>query len=43
MYDLMDLGIPIEYLDNIIEKGYGDIKELLYKLANEKAFSDTQG
>jgi CheY-like chemotaxis protein len=42
MYDLMDLGIPIEYLDNIIEKGYGDIKDLLYKLANEKAFVDTQ-
>ena len=40
MYDLMELGVPVEYLDSIIEKGYKDLTKLLTKLAEEKSFSD---
>lgn len=42
MYDLMELGIPVEYLDSIIEKGYGDLRSLLARLAEEKPFPDQQ-
>ena len=40
MYDLMELGVPVEYLDSIIEKGYKDLTKLLTKLAEEKSFTD---
>jgi CheY-like chemotaxis protein len=40
MYDLMELGIPVEYVDSIIEKGYKDLTKLLAILADEKSFSD---
>jgi CheY-like chemotaxis protein len=42
MDELMGLGIPVEYIDNIIEKGYGDIRKLLVKLAQEKTFTEAQ-
>jgi len=42
MYDLMDQGIPVEYLDNIISQGYGDIKKLLKRLSESKSFPEVE-
>lgn len=40
MLDFMDLGIPVEYIDSIIEKGYSDLTDLLKKLEYMKQFPD---
>ena len=36
MFDFMELGVPVEYIDSIVEKGYSDLTKLLTKLADEK-------
>ena len=41
MYDLVDMGVPAEYRNDIIERGYGDIKELLNKLTQKNGFTGT--
>lgn len=35
MYDLIEMGIPAEYRNDIIERGYGDVKELLGKITQK--------
>lgn len=39
MLDFIELGIPVEYIDSIIEKGYSDLTKLLTKLADDKQFT----
>jgi hypothetical protein len=35
MYDIMDMGIPAEYRNDIIQRGYGDVKKLINKLTQK--------
>ncbi len=39
MDSLMDIGIPIEYLDEVIYEGYRGLQRLLVELSNNKTFT----